>query len=281
MEDLLSITEIKQVNAEAEKLKLLKRNVIYMGLNKSDVLNISQQNDLILVFGNSDTGYKHILERHGFRPYTLDDLKFDQNGKAIISRPSQFKIGTVPIFDFLSIADQVYNQNQLNVKDNSNREAFDLFEGTANYSDIINQRIRLIMYKGTKIIHTLFPITKNYNKLKAKGFSFIQGQSSGEFKTMSDLTIIKTPYFNYSKVIRYILIKVRIGLNNKEKVSIQVNDKEGHPQFTFLYLERNVNDAYKNVPQLMIKDFVDDLRDIEKQIMKLENELIEKRTKNT
>ena len=129
-----------------------------------DVLTVSPLG-LIHIEGNEDTGWKHISQRHG---YFSDKCYF---GDGAIGNPNKFTRRSVPIEDYRSIADEIYRQNQIDNKEHPDTALFVKYRGkTAGYngSNGVEMDFHLVLYKGTKIVHSLYPAKNLEGKLPKK-----------------------------------------------------------------------------------------------------------------
>lgn len=100
-EEIFTKEELTQIIEEAKKPCYSEQNLMHIGSNKLSIRGVSQNNGLILVYGNEWTGYKHIRERHchtSRKPYW-------QNNR--IDNPTKFNPNTAPI-DYLFIASTIF-----------------------------------------------------------------------------------------------------------------------------------------------------------------------------
>ena len=124
-----------------------------------DVVCVSDKN-LILTKGNSYTAYQHIKERHHYW-----SINIYPKGKGFGAQ-SKFPEGIAPI-DFIKIADQIYSEeNFIENNEHKDSDKFEKYLGKYTFPNNDVDTINLILYKGTKIIHSLYPQNNKYNKLK-------------------------------------------------------------------------------------------------------------------
>lgn len=135
--------------------------------NPLGIIKVSPKG-LIFIEGNDETGFKHISERHNYYSDRIDWINFKDNnnntrerkgihGEIIknLDNPSRFSPNSIPIIDFVRIADDVFCTENYCLEKNKERELFDLYIGCSK--SINDRKYRLITYKNTKIVHTLFP----------------------------------------------------------------------------------------------------------------------------
>ncbi len=109
-----TIDELNSIEAEALANQDYRiENEIRFGRNKSSILRVSPVTGLILVHGNENTGYTHILNRHTDPRNFTTWLMNEQNQQS-----SKFIIKKWWDLDFMTIADDVYKQ--INGKQNNN-----------------------------------------------------------------------------------------------------------------------------------------------------------------
>lgn len=150
-EDLLTQEEIQLVIVEAKKPEWGNPNLMGLDSKKTSIFRISLPSGLIMIRGNKYTGLDHIDERHRFGQQTWREDKDE------LSVSSEFRFGVSP-FDFIHIAESVYKPNNKRSDLNKRPDEFDLYVGTHIYKNGDPADFRLLTYKGTSIIHALFPV---------------------------------------------------------------------------------------------------------------------------
>jgi hypothetical protein len=197
-----------------------------------DVIAVSPK-DLIHFLGNLDTGWKHISERHGF----YSDTNYFGYGK--IGNPSKFNRKSIPIEDYVKIADDIYSYGVKDLKPNKKSEIFDKYKGKSNRyigSNGTPKEFYLILYKGTRIVHSIYPendLSGNHSMRLLQDFGRCKDKIVATHNLIEDWYTIMIPYENKDKIIRYVVV---IRLNEYSlicKVYIQANNFNGTPLFTF------------------------------------------------
>ena len=122
--------------------------------NGLDIIHISPVKKLIFIDGDEDTGVTHILQRH--RYYTNS---FSQSKDGFM-KTSRFSKETGGLSEISAIAEMLFDEANLANTKNKFPDLMDVYD--KKIPSLNNQKFRLIVYKRTKIVHTLFPV--EYNK---------------------------------------------------------------------------------------------------------------------
>lgn len=276
-EILFSIKELISIEDFANKNPQF-RDPMLMNLTKYpvDIMKVSPIQGLIFAKGNEHTGFDHIHQRHErwtSKPKWIESKNKHGNIEIRLQNQGVFREDSIPFFDYCKIADSVYKKENLNTEKNNRPELFEKYSGLFTHRDGKVTQYNLIVYKGTKVVHTLYPQSNKNNPKRVKGFKFTRGSISGSWDIMNSVSMIKIPYLNHEKTIKYVLIFRRVLHKNIEKVIIQVNNKTGKPFKSVVLGERNVD--FKNhvdglnQMELMRLQYAD-LRELEKMILKIE-----------
>jgi hypothetical protein len=224
-EEIFTKEELIQILEEAKKTCYSEQNLMHIGSNKLSIRGVSENNGLILAYGNEWTGYKHIRERHchsSRKPYWLNNR---------IDNPTKFNPNTAPI-DYLFIASTIFKTENKNFEKNNKPETFDLYIGLCN--DLFGTEIeyKLILYKDTKVVHTLFinDNKKPFNKKKI--LNLRQGWVSSSHDLMNCIQTFDFSYFNNEDIPIFKVIMRYLEIEKKEKWYIQINLNDGTPHFT-------------------------------------------------
>ena len=198
--------------------------------NWFDIVTVSPLN-LIHFYGNSDTGWQHIQERH---QYFSDKNYF---GKGALGNPSKLKKGSIPINDYVNIADDVFYQGIKDTKPHPDNNLFDKYKGeSVRYTDSqgIAKEFFLVLYKSTKIVHSIFPVKNLEGKSKRilVDFARCKDQIVLKKKPIDDYFTITIPYENCDKIIRYVFVIRMHEFTQICKIFLQVNDFNGLPWYT-------------------------------------------------
>lgn len=108
---------IEYVNAKAREPIWRMGVLAAMTSNWYDVRSVSPLG-LIHLHGNADTGWEHILNRHSYYSFT------NHFGKGAQGNPSKFTGSSIPISDFVKIADDVFGHGEIDTKEHSDGELF-------------------------------------------------------------------------------------------------------------------------------------------------------------
>jgi len=220
--------------------------------NPMAIMKISPKG-LIFIKGTDDTGFEHIHQRHSgssgidFWNEFRDNKGQVTEKKDVLGRkklrldnPSNFHPHSIPIIDYLSVADQVYCSENINDKNNKKKDLFDVYDGTAKGINGNEIKYRLITYKDSKIVHTLIPLTKKFNKQEKIIVHFARQDPTSIIRLIENDIQVEIPYKDEFQIIRYIVI-VRNDRQDKskEKWYIQINSPNGTPIATEHYGKRD------------------------------------------
>lgn len=225
MEDNLIEADIVKINYEAKSNQVFKISSLRVFSKPNpdfrDIIAISDK-ELILIRGNSKTGYEHIRERHGFwtiKAYTDGD-KFQAQSK--------FPKDILPI-DYIKIADEVYLPENLLI-DNEHKDAnqFEKYVGHYIFDGENEEVVNLVLYSGTKIIHSLYPQNKKYNKNRNKGrYPYVRGEVRVEVNNKNQITEIFVPFLDTDLKQKYGLVIERFYEKKIEDWNVLIFDESG------------------------------------------------------
>ncbi|MFI5138532.1 MAG: hypothetical protein ACHQIM_11965 [Sphingobacteriales bacterium] len=207
---------------------------VLMGGHKTwySILALSP-NNLIHFYGNRDTGWEHVISRHSF--YS-NDLYF---GEGALGDPSRFHTGGIAIFEWVQIADDVYSRGNIVEGEHPDAALFVRYTGQSNRYAGSNGEMKdfnVILYRGTKIVHSIFPkkhmqkpdTPKTKLRDLKRGLDWI----SAKKKLMGNELIIRIPYMNSEITERYVIV-ICIDLETlRSKAHLQVNYQSGVPFFS-------------------------------------------------
>ena len=257
---ILTIDEINEVLIEANNPKYEIQNLLHLGRTITSILRISKSKKLILIRGNSETAFDHILERH----HPTSKTGFWKH-ETTLETPSKFSLSTIPIYDFLHVAESIFEeQNLINDVRNKRQDLFDLYIGQHADSQNKLADYKLLLYKGTKIIHSLFPIKRTFNRKKV--INLQQGNTSSISYDREGINMFYIPYFDEKNIEKFkIILRQHMSLAT-EKWYIQINTNTGEPFATYFAEERSINSYLRSPFRLTRLDFIEDLSRLEKII---------------
>jgi hypothetical protein len=186
---LLTPAKIRKINHEAS-FSILNNPGFLSKFTKGrlDIFSITPVKKLIFIEGDSFTGLAHINMRHRFFTNAHSKIRDDS-----FVRTSRFAKDKGTLMDYIHIAESLYDPSNMDVQ-NSKPETFEVFKGKADNSGM---EYRLVIYHGTRIIHTLFPIEK---KKASKKFEKMDIVSEWYDRT----TLVSViPYFGVDQILRY------------------------------------------------------------------------------
>jgi hypothetical protein len=236
--------------------------------NDMSILTVSICHGLIFVEGNSDTGFEHIRLRHSFDS-TENYWKAENEVNYKLDNPSKFNPQMMPILDYVKIADSIYKAENKNITKNNRPESFDKYSGEYNYSGGKTEKYHLLIYKDTKIVHSMFPNKKKHNiKNKCKYGKGIVTTLFSFADQIDDLTI---PYQNENKEVVYTVLFRKFYSEKIERQIIQRHDKQGIPIESFLIGQKTFNDFERFRKEDVIYCQHTDLSDYEEIINQIDN----------
>jgi hypothetical protein len=210
----LNTEEIESILREANNSYLnIPGFIAKVTKHRLDVLSITPVNKLVFIQGDLDTGFDHINYRHNY--FSLPKIEPNKNDKFVI--PSKFDINSKPLLDYVRISDKIYSFGERNIK-NKETDSYDTY--TCKLEDEGNRIYFLVLYKNTKIVHTLFPIGKDYSEL---------AYTKAPIRILNNNLVsmrFGIPYIDTSKKIKY-LIQVDIDAgDSSENVMIIIFDND-------------------------------------------------------
>jgi hypothetical protein len=216
------------------------------------------------VNGNDWTGRVHIDKRHSLTsrlPY------WDKNQK--IGNPTKFGLQIAPVH-YIDLADKIYCPENLCNEKNNRPELFDIYIGEVKFLRLPEYEYTLVLYKNTKILHTLFLSSNSRPFNKKKVLNWRQGWTSFTHNLATGIETYKIPYFDHNDNERAEIILRCIKSIGKEIWYVQINQEDGSPQFTSIVKEENcINSISPQIRSVQL-DF-SDMNWLEKEIKKLMN----------
>lgn len=199
--------------------------------NWYDIMTISPAG-LIFFKGNSDTGFEHIMERHGYFSFS------SYFGYGALGNPNKFSRNSTPMEDYRCVGDDVFLQQQKDTKPHADEDIFEKYRGTSTRfqgSDGTPREFHLVLYKGTKIVHSIYPSKNIDGKLPKRVLQTLvrdKANIKAFTKPCDDYYIFRIPYINEQGVTRYEII-FKIDIEKKmSKGYIQLNNFAGVPMQT-------------------------------------------------
>lgn len=273
MENLLTDSEIYKILNHNINNPVFKYKRIILGSRENesptDVIVLSYKKDLIMIRGNDDTGLEHIRARHNFwsrRAYTVEN----PNESKRIQNQSKFP-EDITLFDELRIAEEIYRPENL-VIDNPHKmaEKFDLYVGESVFDKNEKEKVKLLLYKGTKILHTLFPVNAKYSRKKLKNFPFYRGKVEVFKHPTTGIKQVMIPYHNLDKEHCYGIFIEKFEDENKEIISLVTCINDGNNFRKRELIEREMTYFETDTHERITYQYTD-LREVEKLILETEN----------
>ena len=190
-----------------------------------------------------------------------------------LDKPGKFHPKMMPIVEYVKIADAVFEMKNKNVTKNNRPDLFDKYTGVYCFEDEKAETFHLIMYKDTKLVHSLFPDKKTHNrKLKTKyGKGFVSTKTKFP-EAHNDLVV---PYENEKGKIAYSVL-IRKFYNEKiERTFILKHDSVGNPEASYQLGERSFLDFESFSREDINRYQLSDLVYFETIISKIDNDDVE------
>lgn len=278
MERLLTKKEIDEIQYGNFKNPVLRYHGVRLMQKSSHphtaLIGVSDKHSLFLIKGNPDTGNQHIEERHGYWSIKLYTLQ-NEKGETVFQNQSRFPSKVSPIH-FLTIADEIYSPENL-IADNPHPDSskFDLYIGEFQFEKEKKEKVKLLVYKNTKIIHSLFLQSAKYNKKRVKHFRFSRGQVKYAKKKPNQPRKVLIPYFDSNFKLCFGVTIEKYPKDDREDIIIMIFDPESNElsKNNFIkILERKINHFVSEEAEEFNYQHAD-LREVEKLIKQLDDAL--------
>lgn len=260
-ERLLTKQDIEQIEEEAQDPIYRDPSMLNMAFRCNSIYRVSDKG-VILIKGNEDTGFEHINQRHNALPQRSFWIKRkdDQGNETVkLDNPSKFSMQSIPIFEYIDIADHIFSDENKRLEDNKRPDLFDVYSGEYIHRDGLTMKYRLITYKDTKIIHTLIPLKKTFTREKV--LDLCRGGSKGTHNLGIGSIEIEVPYLNHKDEVVCKLIFLINEASLKEEVFIEYPVGEVIHKIA----QRDLTGPIQ-VPRYMTNLDYADLKDFEKTI---------------
>ena len=238
-EQLFSKQEIEKIIKEAttRQKRYLDTIVLDGKATQTSIHTISPVKHVIFTEGNEYTGYKHLRERHSQHVYKNYWITAD-DGIIKIDRPSKFHPDIAPIH-YTKIADAIFSPENKNITKNHLPELFDKYTGLYLHKDNPPEKLHLLTYKDTSIVHTMYPDKKKHN-LKAVA-KFGKGHVKSTRVLIGTHADLIVPYEDQNGVVRYSILIRKFYQEQMERVFIQEHCENGEPEYLILLGERTID----------------------------------------
>jgi hypothetical protein len=230
-EELLTEDDLNYIIKKADFSLLNNVGFIYQFTTTyRDIAHITPYKKLIFIKGNKHTGLEHIMLRHNSFSHEVNPLN-----KGFVET-SKFNIKSKPLFDYSHLSELLYTPANLNEQLNKLPNKFDL------YNDKINEtRYILLLYKDTKVVHTLYPdipIRHRQKKKYRRGKLIFEVRGvqvnvpllpyyDKDFETAS----VTIPYYNHNDILCYAFQIIFLERENIEKMSLLIYSNEVFVKF--------------------------------------------------
>ena len=230
------------------------------------IMTISKLKELIFVKGNDDTGWNHLWDRHtsnSFQQY----WKPDDQGKEMLDKPSKFHGQMMPIIEYVKVADAIFTPENKNIEKNNHPDIFDVYSGTYTFKEY-SEKYRLVVYKDSKVVHTLFPTGKKQNPPNRTKYA--KGPVSKGFAFPAGYNDLRLPYFNAKGLTAYSLLLRKFLGEQVERFFVVIHDAAGEDLEFYVLDSRPMTgmEQYEHEDMAMFQ--YSDLSDYEKLINEID-----------
>ena len=229
MDKLLTNQDIQEIQNEANNELYSIPNIMHFNNDYKSIARVTPQK-LILIFGNSETGLIHINKRH------LQSKGYYRITHGKIQNPSLFNIKTIPVIDYTNIADNIYINGKKTIK-----EDFVVFKGEYNKA-----KYCLVLYKNSRIIHTLYPTEDTYKKSKDKIAQLIMGKLKYTHNLNENIFTAIIPFLNEKEETKFTYYFRINPISKKEEVWLEIYNELQKPYITYFIGSRNISNEIKD-----------------------------------
>jgi hypothetical protein len=146
------------------------------------------------------------------------------------------------LFDYINVADDVYLMQTKDERQHPEGHLFDKYIGeSVRYtgSDGTKKKFFLVLYKNTRIVHSIYPETHLVEKplkRKLKEFARAKTEIKAYKKLAGDYWTLEVPYEDERHIIRYVIIFYYNEITKIARGYIQVNTWKGDPWFSYVQM---------------------------------------------
>ena len=226
-EKLFTKEQIEHVHALVDDPSWSGQELWKIGSGETCILKMDRQSRLMLVEGNEDTGHQHILLRH-----SLLSRKAYWKDSGSLDHPTKFPLDIGPHGHFY-IAREIFFQGNKQLP-KTVHDHFDLYEGATDIYKSDLRKYRLLTYKGTGIIHTIYLLDNKRPFNKQSKLDLRQGWASGTEDLIRCTKTISIPYTDINENECFTL---QYRINRVTQISytlLQVHEPAGAPCQTIL-----------------------------------------------
>lgn len=281
-EQLLTAKEIAGILIDATDPVLSDPRIIPIGLHRTSVVRVAKPSGLIFFKGDEHTGLEHISLRHSYHSLKRtfqEQVSLNGDRTMRLDDPSRFRPGLIPIVDYVNIGNNIFTHGNRDEQGNHRPDLFEKYTGSFLFNDGKAEKHTLILYKNTKIVHTLFPQRDKNNRPRLSNFLLQRGRVSAEWKLRSSVVEIKIPYLNKDNITKYTIIFFFNGTAKKQGAVLWAHDEKGNYYQSLLLaevnLEGDIKDKYYDGPMQLqyadLRKFEQVMKDTEGGLIPFEN----------
>ena len=196
------------------------------------ILKVTPIRGGIIIRGDRETGLNHIVERHGFF-----STRQDWKNESSLDNPSKFPPNTMPILHYVEIIDELLDEEFKKLEVNKRPEKFDVYEKELLSSQGKKEIFRLITYKDTPLVHSLFPL----KGIRKKVINLERGNSEGKVTFDKEAWMVCAVPYKTSKGDVIYSFQVLTNLSSKKEFGLLINHVN---DTTYALYERKVELVY-------------------------------------
>ena len=271
MNRILTNFEIQEIEKEARIDPMFRYGtsvrVIMSSKHSFTQIICVSNNGLILIKGNLETGHEHIRARHNY--WSIH--RYSNKDNSAFQAQSKFP-ENIPPMKYSEIADKIYSpENFISENIHDDADKFEKYQGNYSFDGETEEKTNLILYKGSKIIHSLYPQAgKKYNTDKNKTkYPFAKGKVVVEYDNYKIEGTVEVPYYNLKGELCYMILIEKFFRQDLEKMKILVFDENERYKFHVEIGERKLFEFRGETSERITYQHAD-LKDFETSILKIE-----------
>ncbi len=256
---MLTKEEVSEIEKEVSERPILKNQKVFLtGTGYKAIVRVSPIHYIIFVNGNEHFGFEHIHTRHEFWSIRNDEID-----------PGRFSRSSIPFYDYTDIADSVYSESNKTTQGNKEPELFDLYIGKRKEKDGSERQYKLLLYKDSRVVHTLYPKNQSNNLKKQKGLPYRRGTVELEDHANKGVLVVRIPYVDKNDRVNYTIIIEKRFEKREEEALILIHD-ENEKVSHFVQLGKVDGVQFKSKVHELHKWQYKDLRAFEQKILQIE-----------
>ncbi|MBP1841746.1 hypothetical protein [Formosa algae] len=150
-------------------------------------------------------------------------------------------------------------------------ESFDLYIGEYLFDKL--KKVKLLLYKETKIIHSLFLSSSSYNKKSVNKFPFSRGTVEFKIDSLKKINETFIPYYDTKPQMRYGIVFEKHNSEDLEKILILIFNPNNYSYYHSRIIGERKMIKFKTKKHEEVSYQHGDLRAIEKVMLEIDNDI--------